>query len=1065
MDDKSILSHQSEISLNESMTTISNEELENILNNLQVKGEIKDKKHPLVAFIKDKRTKIKKSKIKYSYTSDKTIWKEFQIEDNIYLFRITNKINDNIKELIKNEFKIHEECEDLSSISPEFICFYFSNFLNFSVFVIKEYYTLEEILTKKNLPDFSNDGTFLEFKEVDLFSSTLETIKNLKINNEYYITPYITPSDLLYTESSGKEFFLLSEIFLKADSIDKEISLELDLKNVKEWTGTEFVKNKAKVSFASNVTCLGNIFNFYYKIAFKDIQKRPINIKESIYKELIDNCFKTEIKEGWEDRIQECISSLKEIEEIKSDKNINSELHSNDNKETTIISNDDLKENKIDINQIHLDIENSEINNINIYENKEILRNDIYKKIENEENFEENIINEGIEIMNRDTKKNQIENIERDENNNKELKLEKDKKIKEDEEMKQKIIEKEKIDEKEKLQKENEKMKKLIEEGKIEQENFNKQKEIELQRKLEEEKKIKEEEEKKKIEEEKKKEEEEEKLKKEREEKDRLYNIELEKLKNENKLYSEELEKMKKEEQKRLEEEKKEKEKKEKEKRERELLEKKKKEKERIEKEKKEKEILEEEKRRQIQIENERRKIINLKEEKERKEREKKEEEERKKREEERKKLEEKQTKNFPDAISFINEKNTNVEIKLIHLEVEFKNKPKDIEAFDIFGPSKPGYKFIYIENNKYYTVFPFYKFSNRSIIFGIRDTKEKKFIDNNDIEGKHLEFRAKPKQWELNIMRKKDSENIFNILNVPKEINKFRYLKFLNKLNLKNYSFNFDCIREVTNALSYQEILDYIMEIGMNKLSEMLVKILIEKKIDIYHISNYLENYKNTRFKNNFYEKAPELIFSFSSKNFEKEEKNENNEKENNNDNYAQRKCLLCLDPNIPMNFYPDNYQKDLISKTIEYLGISSLDNKEYLEIKRNEINKKLSEFNKSQNFHGLKEIICILTDSTVKKIAQLEYGILANIPIIIQGFTSAGKSFLASVASKINKKDCLSTALSEHTTTEDLLGRDVIKDDSSIKFIPGILLSAYKNGKTLILDECDLAKPEILS
>ena len=522
---------------------------------------------------------------------------------------------------------------------------------------------------------------------------------------------------------------------------------------------------------------------------------------------------------------------------------------------------------------------------------------------------------------------------------------------------------------------------------------------------------------------------------------------------------------MKKEEQKRLEEEKKEKEKKEKEKRERELLEKEKKEKERIEKEKKEKEILEEEKRRQIQIENERRKICKLKEEKERKEREKKEEEERKKREKERKKLEEKHTKNFPDAISFINEKNTNVEIKLIHLEVEFKNKPKDIEAFDIFGPSKPGYKFIYIENNKYYTVFPFYKFSNRSIIFGIRDTKEKKFIDNNDIEGKHLEFRAKPKQWELNIMRKKDSENIFNILNVPKEINKFRYLKFLNKLNLKNYSFNFDCIREVTNALSYQEILDYIMEIGMNKLSEMLVKILIEKKIDIYHISNYLENYKNTRFKNNFYEIAPELIFSFSSKNFEKEEKNENNEKENNNDNYAHRKCLLCLDPNIPMNFYPVNYQKDLISKTIENLGISSLDNKEYLEIKRNEINKKLSEFNKSQNFHGLKEIICILTDSTVKKIAQLEYGILANIPIIIQGFTSAGKSFLASVASKINKKDCLSTALSEHTTTEDLLGRDVIKDDSSIKFIPGILLSAYKNGKTLILDECDLAKPEILS
>ena len=83
----------------------------------------------------------------------------------------------------------------------------------------------------------------------------------------------------------------------------------------------------------------------------------------------------------------------------------------------------------------------------------------------------------------------------------------------------------------------------------------------------------------------------------------------------------------------------------------------------------------------------------------------------------------------------------------------------------------------------------------------------------------------------------------------------------------------------------------------------------------------------------------------------------------------------------------------------------------------------------------------------------------------MIIQGFTSAGKSFLSNVVSKINQKDCLSTALSEHTTTEDLLGRDIIKKDSSIKFIPGILLLAYKDGKTLILDECDLAKPEILS
>jgi midasin (ATPase involved in ribosome maturation) len=83
----------------------------------------------------------------------------------------------------------------------------------------------------------------------------------------------------------------------------------------------------------------------------------------------------------------------------------------------------------------------------------------------------------------------------------------------------------------------------------------------------------------------------------------------------------------------------------------------------------------------------------------------------------------------------------------------------------------------------------------------------------------------------------------------------------------------------------------------------------------------------------------------------------------------------------------------------------------------------------------------------------------------MIIQGFTSAGKSFLSNVASKINNRECLSTALPEHTTTEDFLRRDIIKDDSSITFILGILLLAYIEGKILILDEFDLAKPEILS
>ena len=306
----------------------------------------------------------------------------------------------------------------------------------------------------------------------------------------------------------------------------------------------------------------------------------------------------------------------------------------------------------------------------------------------------------------------------------------------------------------------------------------------------------------------------------------------------------------------------------------------------------------------------------------------------------------------------------------------------------------------------------------------------------------------------------------IFNIYNVPKEINKINYLKFLNKLNLKNYVFTLSYVRDVTSSLKYYEILDLIMDIGVNNLSELLTKIIFDRNIDIYHICHYLENNKHSKFKNKFTEIAPSIIYSFNSFKNEKEVKEEKEniaDKNLDENNCGKRTCLLSLDNNIPINLYPENYQKDLIDKTITCLGkISSEDN---LQVKKDEINKKLSDYNKRQKLNGLKEIICILTDTTVKKIIKLEYGILANIPMLIQGFTSAGKSFLSTVTCKINKRECLSTALSEHTTIEDLLGRDIIKSDSSIKFIPGILLLAYKDGKTLILDECDLAQPDILS
>ena len=380
-------------------------------------------------------------------------------------------------------------------------------------------------------------------------------------------------------------------------------------------------------------------------------------------------------------------------------------------------------------------------------------------------------------------------------------------------------------------------------------------------------------------------------------------------------------------------------------------------------------------------------------------------------------------------------------------------------------GPSKPGYKVIKYENSKYYIVFPFYKAKRGKILFGIREIETNKLMNNLDIkENDYLKYNNGEKRFELEIIKENSEFMIFNIYNVPKEINKISYLKFVHKLNLKDDDniFSLSCIKEFTKTLKYNEIIDLIMEVGINQLSEKLIIILKERNCEIYQISDYLEKNKNTKFKDKEYKiLAPNIIYNFVHLNDENEEKLKILE-----ENFqSERNCLLCCDKNIPISLYSENYQKDLIDKTSKNLGNLSIEENTKLQEMKEKIKKKLSDYNQNQKLNNSKEIACILTDTTVKKISQLESGIQANIPMIIQGFTSAGKSFLSNVASKINNRECLSTALSEHTTTEDFLGRDIIKDDSSITFVPGILLLAYTEGKTLILDECDLAKPEILS
>ena len=410
---KSLSDLQMNISLNKDNSSVE-KELTEILNNTELKGEL-EKKNPLVEFIGKKGAKLKDSRIQYSYTNIQTKWKEFRKEeDKIYLFRITRLIDAKTKGLIKKEFEIHKKNEDLNNISPEFICYYCSKFLNFSVFVVTEYFTLKELLENHKLPSFSNKDSFIIFSKTELLVSCLETIKNLNFENKYYICPFITPYNLLYTESSGKEYFLLSEIYLETNSIEDEIEIELINNDLKEWIVPEFIQNKGKLSFSSNIYCLGKIF-----FSFDDFFSEKNSEQYLKYNELINNCIK--IKKEERPKIEDIQNFINtnNFEETKVEKNNNNLIENDNNYNNYSLSNISSinieynqfgSQGKEEVKALQKDLE--ELYNENYKSNSSSMTDKSKKNKEKEEEIENNkiILKDNKEVVNKVN--NKIKNID-----------------------------------------------------------------------------------------------------------------------------------------------------------------------------------------------------------------------------------------------------------------------------------------------------------------------------------------------------------------------------------------------------------------------------------------------------------------------------------------------------------------------------------------------------------------------------------------------------------------------------------------------------------------------------
>jgi midasin len=103
------------------------------------------------------------------------------------------------------------------------------------------------------------------------------------------------------------------------------------------------------------------------------------------------------------------------------------------------------------------------------------------------------------------------------------------------------------------------------------------------------------------------------------------------------------------------------------------------------------------------------------------------------------------------------------------------------------------------------------------------------------------------------------------------------------------------------------------------------------------------------------------------------------------------------------------------------------------------------------------------IVTPKVKMHLKDVELGIRSNLPILLQGDTSTGKtSLILALANKYNKK-VLRVNNHEHTESGDYIG-NYITTKEGIQFREGVLITAMRKGYWIILDELNLAPSDVL-
>lgn len=92
-----------------------------------------------------------------------------------------------------------------------------------------------------------------------------------------------------------------------------------------------------------------------------------------------------------------------------------------------------------------------------------------------------------------------------------------------------------------------------------------------------------------------------------------------------------------------------------------------------------------------------------------------------------------------------------------------------------------------------------------------------------------------------------------------------------------------------------------------------------------------------------------------------------------------------------------------------------------------------------------------------------QLEIAVDLDMPVLLVGDTGTGKTTIVKEVAERHKREWIRFNLTGETTVDEFVGKYVLQDKETV-WENGVLLTAMKTGKWLVVDEVNVALPEIL-